>query len=97
MLLVKRNLAIKLPTPSRHLPAQSQQQKHQNKAATMPTADNKDTSTTPMAPPWCLHCQPGAHPAHCSSTSIANPEHVIAGWVFTVQTNIVKLSNCSKQ
>ena len=97
MSLVKEILSLKLLIPSRHLPAQSQQQKHQNKTPTMPTADNKDTGTTPMTSPWCLHYQSRARPTHRSSASIANPEHAIAGWVFTVKTNIVKLSNCSKQ
>ena len=80
MLLVKRNLLIKITNT--HLPAQSQQQKHQNKEPAMPTADNKYTSKTPTASPWCLHCQPRAQPTHRSSASIANPEHAIAGWVF---------------
>ena len=97
MSLVKRNLFIKLLIPSRNFPAQSQQQKHQNNAPTTPKVDNKDTSTTPMASFWCLHCQPRTHPTHSSSASIANPEHAIAGWIFTVETNIVKLSKCCKQ
>ena len=57
MSLLKRNLALNLLIPSRHLPAQSQQQKHQNKAPTTPTANNKDTSATPLTSPRCLHRQ----------------------------------------
>ena len=77
MSLVKRNFVIKLLIPSRHLHAQSQQQKHQNKAPTTPTADNRDTSTTPMASPWCLHCHPREHLTHRSIASIANPELIL--------------------
>ena len=35
--------------------------------------------------------QPWTHPICCSSTSIINPEHAIAGWVFTVKYNIEKV------
>ena len=34
--------------------------------------------------------QPRTHPTCCSSISIINPKHAIAGWVFTVKTNIEK-------
>ena len=84
MSLVKRNLSLKLLIPSQHLLAQIQQQKHQNKAPTTPKADNKDTSMALMTSSWSLHCQPRKHPTHCSSISIANPEHAIAGWVFKI-------------
>ena len=97
MSLVKKSLSIKNTNIQPALPAQSQQQKKQNKAPTTPKSDNKDTSTTPRALYWCLYCQPRTHPTHCPSASIANPEHAIVGWVFTVKTNIIKLSNCSKQ
>ena len=53
-----------------------------------PKANNKDTTATPMASFWCLHCQPRTYPTHCSSASIANSEHAIDGWVFSVKTNI---------
>ena len=49
-----------------------------------------------MASFWCRHCQPQTHSTSCSSVSFKNLEHAIAGWVFTVRTNIVELSKYSK-
>ena len=40
------------------------------------------------------NCQLWTHPTHCSSASIANPRHAIAGWVFRVKTNIEMPSKC---
>ena len=57
-------MSLKLLIHSRHLPTQSPQQKHQNKALTTPKVDNKDISTTPMASFWCSHYQPQTHPTH---------------------------------
>ena len=45
MLLVKEILSLKLLIPSWHLLAQSQKQKHQNKASDMLKTNNKDTIT----------------------------------------------------
>ena len=85
--------SLKILILSRHLLAHNQQRKHQCKMPIMLKVDNKDTRTMP----WCLHCQPQTYPTPCSSVSIASPQHAIAGWVFTVKTNIVKLSRYSKQ
>ena len=43
-----------------------------------------------------IYYQPLTHPTTCSSVSIAKPEHAIADFVFTVKTNIAKLSKYSK-
>ena len=44
--------------------------------------NNKDTRTTPFASFWCLYCQLWTYFTLCSSVSIVNFEHVIAGWVI---------------
>ena len=41
--------------------------------------NNKDTERT-LASFWCLYCQLRAYFTPCSTVSIVNFEHVIAGW-----------------
>ena len=43
--------------------------------------NNKDTRTTSMTSFWCLYCYLWTYFTSCSSVSIFNFEHVIAGWV----------------
>ena len=50
--------------------------------------NNKDTKTTPMASFWCFIVN-FEHISHlCSSVSIVNFEHVIAGWVKSSRINV---------
>ena len=44
--------------------------------------NNKDTKTMPIAFFWCLYCQLWPYFTLCSSASIVNFEHVIAGCVL---------------
>ena len=46
----------------------------------MSKLNNKDTRTTTMASFWYLYCQLRTYFTPCSSISIANSGHVIAGW-----------------
>ena len=42
--------------------------------------NNKNTRTTPMASLWYLYCQLWIYFTSCSSISIVNFDHLIAGW-----------------
>ena len=96
MTLVKRNLVIKntnthpaftCPKSTTETPeqgashAQSLKKRHQHNTNDAVLVFSMPTPNTPT---------------HCPSASIANPEHAIVRWVFTVKTNIIKLSSFSK-
>ena len=43
--------------------------------------NNKNTRTTPLVSFWCLYCKGSTYFSRCSTVSIVNFEHLIAGWV----------------
>ena len=51
--------------------------------------NNKDTRTTPLASFWYLYGQLWTYFTLCSTVSIINFEHVIAGWVRTEYKNLL--------
>ena len=48
--------------------------------------NNKDARTTPMASFWHLYCELGTYFTPCSTLSIVNIKHVIAGWGSAFRT-----------
>ena len=71
MSLIKKYLVIKTTNTQPAFTCPKSTTETPEQAPTTPKVDNKDTSTTPMALPRCLYCQPRTHPTHCPSASIA--------------------------
>ena len=73
----------------RHIPAsiyllKVNNRNTRNKVWNMFKVNNKDSRMTSMTSFWCLYCWLRTYFTPCSSVSISNFEHVIAGWDWPV-------------
>ena len=94
MLLVKRNLVIKITNTQLVFTCPKSTTETLEQVPTTPKANTYIHTHTHI---HIYNRQPQTHPTHCSSASIVNLQHPVASWVFTVKTNIEKLSKCHKQ